>query len=162
MDVSGVNNPNFGNSWNETMRENMSKITRRNLLSGKIPKISPQFGENNSRFGKKHTTYKDKEGNTIFTDSSDPRVISGELTLALCTKENVDKMAVSKLAKKVPEVKGMSRSDANSYIYKLLITSGKSPRAFSKLIGLHYGTVLSINKMFKTPGCCQATNDTDS
>nr|QMP83748.1 MAG: hypothetical protein [Caudoviricetes sp.] len=82
MEVSGQNNPNYRNLWSTEQKLNASK-THKELRQKnpetyyKLP-LSP-LKEKNPRWKDGKTTFRDKEGNTVFTSTKDPRVLSKEL-----------------------------------------------------------------------------------
>lgn len=79
MDVSGSKNPNYNNKWNDDQKNEASKRTKQLHAEGKLKTFKPQYGENNGRYKDGKTTYKDKNGNYIFTRKDDVRVKNGEL-----------------------------------------------------------------------------------
>jgi len=82
MPVSGKDNPNYGNNWTKDQKNKASLKQKelRNLFPEKFYKLPPPpRKEKNPRWKDGKTTFRDKEGNTFFIPTNDPRVLSGEL-----------------------------------------------------------------------------------
>jgi hypothetical protein len=95
MDVSKENNPNYNNKWTDEQKLHASKtqIELRKQFPDKYYTLPPMFKENNPRWKDGKTTFKDKDGNTVFTSINDPRVLSKEL---VGVGTNVEKVNQSK------------------------------------------------------------------
>lgn len=80
MDVSGKNNPNYGNKWTDEQKIERGKITKSLWENGAFDNtIFGNVGEKNGRYKDGKMTYMDINGNYIFTSKHDIRVINGEL-----------------------------------------------------------------------------------
>jgi hypothetical protein len=81
MDVSGKNNPNYNNKWLPDKKLEQSKVHKelRKQFPDKYYNLPPMHKDKNPRWKDGKTTYRDKNGNTIFTSKNDPRVLAKEL-----------------------------------------------------------------------------------
>lgn len=79
MDVSGKNNPNYGNKWSDEQKSNMSVKIKELHENGVLKPWKVRYGKDNSRYKDGKTTFKDSNGNFVFTHKDDPRVKNGEL-----------------------------------------------------------------------------------
>ena len=142
-DVSGMNNPNYGNKnhLSPEQRHKSSIRAKENHANGicKAPGSFP--GKANGRYGDHRTTFKDKNGNTVCTSSNDPRVISGEL-VGIGT--NPDKIIVTKLSPKFPNSGATTGAELYQHIYNTFLTSNLNRTAFCKKYNLTYTTFLKI------------------
>ena len=95
MDVSGENNPNYNNKWTEEKRKISSETQKelRKTYPEKYYNLPPLFGKENPRWKDGKTTFRDNQGNTIFTSKNDPRVINKEL---IGVGTNVEKSNLTK------------------------------------------------------------------
>jgi hypothetical protein len=101
-------------------------------------------GMKNGRYGDSRTTFKDKNGNNIFTSPQDPRVVSGDL-IGIGTNGN--KISITKLSAKFPNCKKQTRGELYKHIYDCYISSKLKRTIFCKNHSLDYNTFLKIIKV---------------
>ena len=137
MDVSGENNPNFQNHWNADQKKRAATTSKRLHKEGKLKSFPILYGSANSRYGVSKTTYKDINGNFVFTSTDDPRVLSKEL------------VGVGTDSKKSNETKSLN-PNIKKYDYIII----KTPEnIIVKLLWNEYGNYLKEHKIANIISC---------
>lgn len=98
MDVSGKNNPNYGNKWTPEQRAAAARTAAKLHEEGILKPPPIKYGTDNGRHGDNRTTYVNSEtGEFVFASKFDPHVISGQyIHMASAGKTNVEKAKLTK------------------------------------------------------------------
>lgn len=98
-------------------------------------------GSRNGRFGDSRTSFRDPNGNIVFTSPQDPRVLSGHL---VGVGTNGKLISFTKLSLKFPNSNTHTQHDLYHYIYNCYINSNLKRTLFCKKHSLDYATFLKI------------------